>query len=409
MSVSVASWWDRVGNGARASATTLGIGLYAIIAVPLLIYTAVACLVGIGFVLVPPQLWVLGRIADAERIRLARELGSPEVPTGRPFRWLPALITDRTVWREVRWVVAMLFAGIVLGAVGLALAVLPVLSFAAIWLWWLFPQGTVRVVANVPITGWASAFTVGIVQTVVTTAVAVACVPLIARIGMQISEACLRAGMNQQLAHQITELQRTRSGAVDAHTADLRRIERDLHDGTQAHLVGLAMRLGLAMRVLKRDPEAVGPLLEQARDGAEAAMSDLRTVLRTTYPPILADQGLDGAVAAVAARCAVPTHVEIEVSGDIPASVEAAVYFVVAEALTNTARHSGATTARVEVRKIGRYVTVEVHDNGRGGVDESQGTGVAGMRRRLEALDGVLTVDSPLDGPTVLRAACPCE
>ncbi|WP_228566097.1 sensor histidine kinase [Nocardia sp. SYP-A9097] len=137
--------------------------------------------------------------------------------------------------------------------------------------------------------------------------------------------------------------------------------------------------------------------------------SDLRTVLRTTYPPILSDQGLDGALAAVAARCAVPTHAEVEIAGDIPASVEAAVYFVVTEAITNTARHSGATTARVDVRKVGGYVTVEVHDNGRGGVDESKGTGVAGMRRRLEALDGVLAVDSPLGGPTVLRAACPCE
>ena len=407
--MSIGVWWDRVRYGFVSSTVTLVWGLYAVVAIPLLIYTAASCVVGIGFVLVPPQMWLLGRITDAERGRLARRLGRPESPTDRPFRWLPSLVSDRTVWREVRWVAAMLFAGTVLGAVGVGIAVLPLLCFAAIWLWGLFPaHDPIRVVANVPISGWPSALTVGIAQTVITAAVAVACLPVIARTGLRISRACLQASAKQQLAQQVATLERTRSGAVDAHTADLRRIERDLHDGTQAHLVALALRLGLAMRVLQRDPAQVGPLLEQARAGAEAAMSDLRTVLRTTYPPILSDHGLDGALSAVAARCTVPTRVRVEIAADIPAPVEAAVYFVVTEALTNTDRHSGATTAQVDVRTTDGCVTVEIQDNGRGGVDESKGTGVAGMRRRLAALDGVLTVDSPPGGPTILRAACPC-
>ncbi|MFE2958258.1 sensor histidine kinase [Nocardia tengchongensis] len=402
--------WDRVWDGVRASAVTLGIGMYAILAVPALAYTAVTCVVGIGFVLVPPQLWLLGRIADTERRRLggAPDLGF-EPQTWRPFRWLPALVVDPAVWRELRWAVIMLFGGTLLGALGIALFVLPLFCFAAIWLWWLFPaDDPIRIIANVPITGWVSAFTVGVVQLVITVAAAVVCVPLVARAGLWLSWAGLRPSRRGRMAQQLAELRRTRSGAIDAHAADLRRIERDLHDGTQAHLVAVALRLGLALRALQRDPASAAPLLEQARDGAEAAMADLRTVLRTTYPPILSDYGLDGALSAAAAGCTVPTRVRVEIKENPPAAVEAAVYFVVTEALTNIARHSGATAALVDVRAIGESVTIEIRDNGCGGVDESGGTGVSGMRRRLEALDGVLTVHSPAGGPTILRAECPC-
>ncbi|MFJ4649807.1 histidine kinase [Nocardia sp. NPDC088792] len=405
----VALWWDRIRSTAVSSVVTLGRGLYAVAAVPLLLYTAVTCVVGIGFVLVPPQLWLLGRISDAERKRLGRLAGNAESPVGRPYRWLPSLVLDRTVWRELRWAVVILFAGTFLGALGVALVILPVLCFASIWLWWLFPpDDPIRIVANIPITGWWSALTIGILQTVITTAVLIACGPLIARAGVLVSQAALSPSVKQDLAQQIAVLRRTRSGAVDAHTADLRRIERDLHDGTQAHLVSLALRLGLAQRALQRNPAAVAPLLEQARAGAEAAMSDLRTVLRTTYPPILSDHGLDGALSAVAARCTVPTTVRVDIGQPPPAAVEAALYFVVTEALTNTARHSEATAAHVDLRMVDGYVTVEIRDDGRGGVNESQGTGISGMRRRMESLDGLLTVDSPPGGPTILRAACPC-
>lgn len=385
-------------------------GLYAIVAIPLLIYSMASCLVGIGFVLVPPQVWLLRRIARAERMRTARELGTVAEPSPHTsFRWLPSLIVDRAVWREVRWAILMLFGGTAIGALGVALSVLPVLCFAAIWLWWLFPpDDPIRIIANVPITGWLSASTVGVLQMAMTAALAVVCVPLLARAGSRLAAWSMRESAKRQLAQQVDSLRRTRTGAVDAHTADLRRIERDLHDGTQAHLVNLALRLGLAVRVLQRDPQSVAPLLEEARVGAEAAMSDLRTVLRTTYPPILADCGLDGALSAVAARCTVPTRLYLEIDTALPASLEAAVYFVVTEALTNTARHSEATAAQVRVRTDQAHLTVEVHDNGRGGIDESKGTGIAGIRRRLAAFDAELTVDSPSGGPTVLRAVCPC-
>lgn len=211
-----------------------------------------------------------------------------------------------------------------------------------------------------------------------------------------------------ELAERVGVLSDTRAGAVDAHAAELRRIERDLHDGTQAQLVNVTMRLGMAERSLTDDPAAVETLIRQAQSGAEEAMIDLRGVLRTMYPPVLADRGLDGALVGLAGRCAVPVTVETSGLDDVPAPVEAAAYFVVAEALTNVAKHSSASHAEVTVRRVGDALSVGVTDDGLGGVDETRGTGIVGMRRRAAALDGWLEVTSPSGGPTVVIAELPC-
>lgn len=235
-------------------------------------------------------------------------------------------------------------------------------------------------------------------------------VPLLARITFELSRLLLEGGRKRQLAERVEDLSRTRSGAVDAHGADLRRIERDLHDGTQAQLVSLAMRLGLAERALGKDPNAAREMLGQAREGAEQAMTELRAVLRTMYPPILADRGLDGALSAVAARSTVPVRLDVDLpeTPRLPAPAETAVYFVVIEALTNVAKHSAARSATVAVRREGEHLLAEVRDEGRGGVDESAGSGIRGMRQRVEAVDGTLYVNSPPGGPTCVRAEIPC-
>jgi signal transduction histidine kinase len=235
-------------------------------------------------------------------------------------------------------------------------------------------------------------------------------VPLLARIGSALLNLLLEADRKRQLAERVEDLSRTRSGAVDAHGSDLRRIERDLHDGTQAQLVSLAMRLGLAERALVKDPSAAQALLGQAREGAEQAMTELRAVLRTMYPPILADRGLDGALSAVAARSTVPVRLEVRLPDAPPLSApaETAVYFVVVEALTNVTKHSAAKSATVTVRREGERLHAEVRDEGRGGVDESAGSGIRGMRQRVEAVDGTLYVNSPPGGPTCVRADIPC-
>ncbi|MDA0565053.1 sensor histidine kinase [Streptomonospora sp. S1-112] len=211
-----------------------------------------------------------------------------------------------------------------------------------------------------------------------------------------------------RLAERVETLSHTRAGALDAHAAELRRIERDLHDGTQARLVALAMRLGLARSRIDEDPEQAARLLAEAQSGAEEAMTELRQVIRTIYPPVLSDRGLVGAVEALAARSVVPATVSVDDLGAVPASVEATAYHLVAEALTNVAKHAEASRAEISLSRIGGWLRIAVTDDGRGGVEEGSGTGVGGMRRRVAALDGEFTVVSPAGGPTRVEALLPC-
>ncbi|WP_244205775.1 sensor histidine kinase, partial [Streptomyces bobili] len=199
--------------------------------------------------------------------------------------------------------------------------------------------------------------------------------------------------------------------AVAAHGAELRRIERDLHDGTQAHLVALSMRIGLARRAYQGDPEAARKLLSDAQDQAEDALLELRHVVRGIHPPILTDRGLVGAARALAASSGLRVAVQAEgLDGGPrpPAAVEAAAYFVVAESLTNAAKYSGSGRAEVRLGRTRSGLGVQIRDEGRGGADESAGTGLLGMRRRVAALDGTMRVTSPVGGPTVVEVDLPC-
>src|SRR5262245_25089163 len=209
------------------------------------------------------------------------------------------------------------------------------------------------------------------------------------------------------LERRIEVLTETRAGAVDAQERELRRIERDLHDGAQARLVALGMSLGLAEQRLESDPESARNLLAEAREGTREALEELRDLARGIHPPILADRGLGAAVAALAARS--PVRVDVSVEGERPSpAVESAAYFVAAEALANAGKHAGATHVEVRIsRSFGRLV-VDVSDDGHGGADP-EGNGLSGLRRRVEALDGTLQVMSPDGGPTTVRAEMPCE
>jgi signal transduction histidine kinase len=244
--------------------------------------------------------------------------------------------------------------------------------------------------------------------------------PLISRLAdtqARWSEAMLQPPPKAKLAERVEELTTTRAGAVAAHGAELRRIERDLHDGTQALLVALSMRLGLAKRAFATDPPTALKLVEQAQDQAEQALTELRHVVRGIHPPILTDRGLAGAIHALAAGSTVEVTVHVGGFGNEPrppAAIEAAAYFVVAEALTNAARHSGADHAEVLLSRMDRGLRVRVRDDGRGGAAfpatglRETGTGLLGMRRRVAAMDGTFTVASPAGGPTVIEAELPC-
>jgi signal transduction histidine kinase len=212
------------------------------------------------------------------------------------------------------------------------------------------------------------------------------------------------------LEERVDVLTRTRSGALDVQAAELRRIERDLHDGTQARLVSVAMTAGLAEELLRADPEAAAGLLAEVRSTTLAALDDLRTVMRGILPPVLADRGLAGAVEALALNVAIPVTVTVTGSqaGRAPAPVETAVYFAVAECLANVVKHSGADAAWVTLGYGGARLSAVIGDDGAGGASLSGGTGLPGIARRLAPFDGTLAVASPVGGPTTVTLEVPC-
>jgi signal transduction histidine kinase len=217
----------------------------------------------------------------------------------------------------------------------------------------------------------------------------------------------LRPPDRTALTERISALETSRAGAVDVQDAELRRIERDLHDGAQARLVALGMSIGMAEQKLATDAEAARQLLAEARAGAGEALRELRDLARGIHPPVLADRGLEAAVRALASG----SPLSVEVSAELPERpqppVESAAYFVVAEALANAGKHAGASRVDVRIRRHGPTLSVSIHDDGVGGANPS-GPGLSGLRRRVEALDGSLEVFSPAGGPTTIRAELPC-
>jgi signal transduction histidine kinase len=205
----------------------------------------------------------------------------------------------------------------------------------------------------------------------------------------------------------VEELTHSRAGAVEAAEAQLRRIERDLHDGAQARLVAVGMNLGLAEQQLAKDPDKAQEHLAEARKAAGVALQELRDLARGIHPPILADRGLDAAIRALADHAALPVSIDVELVDRPPTAVETAAYFVAAEGLANALKHAQASRIDIAVHERDDAVVVRVLDDGRGGVSET-GDGLHGLRQRVEALDGSLRIASPDGGPTVIEAVLPC-
>ncbi|HWH01978.1 MAG TPA: histidine kinase, partial [Pilimelia sp.] len=213
---------------------------------------------------------------------------------------------------------------------------------------------------------------------------------------------------NAELRLRVTHLTATRADTVDAQAAELRRIERDLHDGVQARLVSLSMVIGLADALIDRNPAEAHKLLREARESSGTALVELRHLVRGIHPPVLAERGLGGAVRALALSLPIPIAVDIDLPGRPDTPVESAAYFAVAEALTNMVRHSRAHTGSVSIRHTDGALIMEVTDNGAGGADVAAGTGLRGIRRRLAAFDGTIVLSSPRGGPTVITMELPC-
>jgi signal transduction histidine kinase len=350
--------------------------------------------------------------AALERLRFRLTLGVEIVPPRFPARtsslprFLWRQLANVATWRQVAYMLLLMPVGVLtfvatsLAWAGpIALALLPTYNRilpnggAHLLLWHL--HGSLEEFA---------ASMVGLVLLVF--------VPYVIR-GLSTMDAALARALlgrftTRELSERVGMLEQSRRRVVDAAEAERRRIERDLHDGAQQRLVSLAMTLGRAKVRYATDPTTVGPLIDEAHREAKQAIVELRNLTRGIHPPVLTDRGLDAALSALAARCPVPVSVTVEVDPRPSQTIEAIAYFVVAEALTNVARHSGATAASVAVRRADGVLHIVVLDDGRGGADIDKGTGLLGLADRVSGVDGRLRVDSPPGGPTVLTVELPC-
>ncbi len=366
----------------------------------------------VGWPAAPSAARGLRRWAAIGRRRIGGFTGKPvhqgypplEGPLGEQLK---TVLTDRSLRRDLAWLFANGLTGTVLGFLSVGLPLSAVNAVAIPFYWWAVPPEE-PVSSPYPVTSWAGALAMPLVA-VGYAALALFAVPRLARWQAGLARRLLSPAPGTRLTEQVAVLTASRAAALEAHGAELRRIERDLHDGTQNRLVGVVMHLGIAERALRRDPAGALPMLLRAQDAAADALTDLRQVVRTIYPPVLTERGLDGAVAALVAACPVPCTLTADGLGRAPAAVESAAYFVIAEALTNVAKHSGARGAEVRLStRGGETLVIEVRDDGLGGADESAGSGLLGIRRRIAAFDGTTELTSPAGGPTVLRAELPC-
>ena len=382
---------------------------------------------GVGLYAVPRLLGALNLLAARAQARAAA-FSAAVIPFDRrrlagrhSFGELAALVSAPETKRDASW---LLFHGafaFLAAALALALPVGGVLYILAAPFWPLFPAEA-PLELTIPVRSWTDAAVAMLLGAVY----ALAGWLLLPWMAWRISGATLAILSPRRyadLARRISDLSAARANALAAHAAELRRIERELHDGAQNRLVGGVMMLGLAQRAAETDPAAAVPFIGRAQDAASEALSGLRAAVHDIYPPVLDELGLGGAASALTSRSPIPCTLNVQGLQRAPAAVEAAAYFVLAEALTNAAKHSDASRIDVRLRTEAtareETLVVEVHDDGRGGArvgsagdgetgGAGTGTGLAGIARRAAAFGGKLMLTSPPGGPTNIRVELPC-
>ncbi|MBL1105943.1 sensor domain-containing protein [Streptomyces sp. 5-8] len=370
---------------------------------------------GIGLVTTPAVLTGVRALADARR-RLAAEWCGVRIPAvyqplprgANPWARTFALLRDPQVRRDALWLPVDMTAGFVTALLPAVLLLFPVEGFmlaAGMWRAYVHGPGDVYWYAFVPVTGQVSALGAGALGAVVLVA-ASRFAPRLLTAHFRLTRAVL--GGDAELAERVRVLTETRQDAVDTSAAELRRIERDLHDGAQARLVAMGMDLGTVEMLVEQDPAQAKKLIAQARRNSAEALEELRDLVRGIHPPVLAERGLGDAVRALALRLPLPVEVTVELSGRADAPVESAAYFAVSEVLTNAVKHSGADRVWVDVHHTDGRLRVSVTDNGQGGAAIGAGSGLAGVERRLGTFDGVLALGSPVGGPTMVTMEIPC-
>ena len=312
-------------------------------------------------------------------------------------RRMAAILADPASWRDLSWVVVNSFAGWILTAAPAGL-VLPGLL------------GVLRGNSGPVVTGgpFADGSTTKFILGVLFLAVGVLAAPSLLRWHALMARSMLAPSGSAELEQRVRHLSQTRTETIDTGATEIRRIERDLHDGAQARLVAMGMTLDAAGHLIDDDPKAARALLIEARDNSAKALADLRNLVRGIHPPVLADRGLADAIRALALDSPLRTQVVSDLEDRPPAPVESAAYFAVSELLANVQKHAHAHQVWVDIRHSDQMLRIGVTDDGQGGADPSRGTGLRGIERRLAAFDGVLAVSSPPGGPTAVTMEIPC-
>ncbi|WP_371550007.1 sensor domain-containing protein [Streptomyces sp. NBC_00554] len=373
--------------------------------------------IGVGIVTTP---WVLTGVRAFANWRraIAAEWCGVRIPAtyrpipkgANPWERCFRMLRDPATWRDLAWLPVDMTAGFVTALLPAVLLLYPLEGFAlALGLW--------RVLTNatdgdwwygfVPVSGQGTALLAGALGATLLVASYHLTPPLL-RVHFLLTRSLL-APADGELAERVRVLTETRRDAVDTSASELRRIERDLHDGAQARLVAMGMDLGTIEALVEKDPAKAKELLAQARRSSAEALTELRDLVRGIHPPVLAERGLGDAVRALALRLPLASEVDVELDGRPDAPVESAAYFAVSEVLTNAVKHSGAERVWVDVHHRDGMLRIAVTDNGMGGARLDAGSGLTGVDRRLGTFDGVLAVSSPAGGPTMVTMEIPCE
>jgi signal transduction histidine kinase len=372
--------------------------------------------IGIGLVTTPWVLTGVRAFADWRRVVAAR-WGGVRIPSAyrpvprgaNPWTRTFGMLRDPATWRDLRWLPVDMTAGFVTALLPAVLVLYPLEGLAiAAGLWRPLASSGGYWYGFVRVADQSSALAAGALAVALLALAPLA--PRLLTLHFRLTRTVLGAGQGE-LAERVRVLTESRRDAVDTSAAELRRIERDLHDGAQARLVAMGMDLGTVEMLLDKDPEQARRLLAQARQSSVDALTELRDLVRGIHPPVLAERGLGDAVRALALRMPVPTEVSVDLPGRADAPVESAAYFAVSEALTNAVKHSGADRIWIDLHHVKEgtgTLRISVTDNGRGGAVIGAGSGLAGVERRLGTFDGVLAVSSPVGGPTMVTMEIPC-
>jgi signal transduction histidine kinase len=339
----------------------------------------------------------------------------PYRPIGPDDNWVARFriaAGDPATWRDLSWLVANVAVGLLTNVLVVALLLGSVFwLLMPVWFSWFVPAGDDVQVIGFYVRNEAEALwavPLGAAGLIFWGWLTPRLMWLNANLIASLLGPTETAVVNTRLTTRVAQLSESRAVSVDTHASELRRIERDLHDGAQARLVALGMSLGMAEETVDENPELAKQLLAEARESTTTALAELRGLVRGILPPVLADRGLEGALQALALANPLSVQVAIDLPGRPPEPVESAVYFAIAEALTNTAKHGAADQVWLRLSySDGRLVAV-VGDDGRGGASVEPGGGLHGLERRLAAFDGTLLVTSPLGGPTVVYLEVPC-